>query len=98
VYSPSNKHFTDAKNIFVVFVYSDVNSYYKSFLDCMSHIKKKSTLSIHEFDNKKSLNEYMYVIDSVNDVGLEMKFHYIVVEQPIQLSMRYTNRVEELNF
>lgn len=94
----SNKHFTDSQMIYMVFVYSDVDSIYKSFVDCMQTIKKKASLSIHEFDNKKSLNEYMYTIDSINDVGLEMKFHYIIVEQPIQLSMRYTNRVEELNF
>jgi len=54
-------------------------------------------MSVHEFDNKKSLNEYMYVINSINDERIQANFHYMIMEQNIKLSTKYTNEVQELN-
>jgi len=54
-------------------------------------------MSVHEFDNKKSLNEYLYVINSINDERLQATFHYMIMEQNIKLSTKYTNKVQELN-
>ena len=87
------KIFTDTTLVWIVFIYSDLSSQYENVIDV-----PKDKMSIHEFDNKNSLNEYLYVIDSINDEKINVQFHYLIIEQNINLSTKYTNRVQELNF
>lgn len=86
------KVFTDTNVIWIVFICSDLTSQYNNIIDA-----PKDKMSIHEFDNKKSLNEYLYVIDAINK-QISVQFHYLIVEQNINLSTKYTNKVQELNF
>ena len=84
--------FTESSVIWVVFIHSDLSGKYKDIIDV-----PKNEMSVHEFDNKKSLNEYMYVINSINDESIQATFHYMIMEQNIKLSTKYTNKVQELN-
>ena len=54
-------------------------------------------MAIHEFDNKKSLKEYLYTINAINDELNKITFHYMIVEQSIDLSTKYTNKSEIFN-
>ena len=94
MYSPKcdNKFFTESKVIWLVFIYSDLFGKYRNIIDV-----PKNEMAIHEFDNKKSLKEYLYTINAINDELNKITFHYMIVEQSIDLSTKYTNKSEIFN-
>lgn len=87
------KIFTDSKKVWIVFIHTDLTGKYRNIVDV-----PKNEMSIHEFDDKRSLSEYMKVINVINVEKMKPQFHYLIVEQNIALSTKYTNRVQELNF